>query len=160
MLEIAFVRSPLAHANIKNIHKPEGVEESVFICEDLISVSGIKADSGLPGFKSSVQPILASKKVRHVGEPVVACVAENRAAAEDIADSIHIEFEELPAIHDMKTAMDAGNPLIHESWDKNCFLETNVETNFDEAIISASSIVKRTFQTARQCMAPWREGLW
>ena len=41
MLEIAFVRSPLAHANIKNIHKPEGVEESVFICEDLISVSGI-----------------------------------------------------------------------------------------------------------------------
>ena len=154
MLEIAFVRSPLAHANIKNIHKPEGVEESVFICEDLISVSGIKADSGLPGFKSSVQPILASKKVRHVGEPVVACVAENRAAAEDIADSIHIEFEELPAIHDMKTAMDAGNPLIHESWDKNCFLETNVETNFDEAISSASSIVKRTFQTARQCMAP------
>ena len=117
-------------------------------------MSGIKADSGLPGFKSSVQPILASKKVRHVGEPVVACVAENRAAAEDIADSIHIEFEELPAIHDMKTAMDAGNPLIHESWDKNCFLETNVETNFDEAISSASSIVKRTFQTARQCMAP------
>ena len=154
MLEIAFVRSPLAHANIKNIHKPEGFEESVFVCEDLISVRGIKADSGLPGFKSSVQPILASKKVRHVGEPVVACVAENRAAAEDIADSIHIEFEELPAIHDMKTAMDAGNPLIHESWDKNCFLETNVETNFDEAIISASSIVKRTFQTARQCMAP------
>ena len=154
MLEIAFVRSPLAHANIKDIHKPEGVEDSVFICEDLISVRGIKADSGLPGFKSSVQPILASKKVRHVGEPVVACVAENRAAAEDIADSIHIEFEELPAIHDMKTAMDAGNPLIHESWDKNCFLETNVETNFDEAIISASSIVKRTFQTARQCMAP------
>ena len=84
----------------------------------------------------------------------IECASCNRAAAEDIADSIHIEFEELPAIHDMKTAMDAGNPLIHESWDKNCFLETNVETNFDEAIISASSIVKRTFQTARQCMAP------
>ena len=83
MLDIAFVRSPLAHANIKNIQKPEGFEESVFICEDLISVRGIKADSGLPGFKSSVQPILASKKVRHVGEPVVACVA---APATPVAD--------------------------------------------------------------------------
>ena len=62
MLEIAFVRSPLAHANIKNIQKPDGYEDSVFISEDLISVNGIKADSGLPGFKSSVQPILASKK--------------------------------------------------------------------------------------------------
>ena len=154
MLEIAFVRSPLAHANIKNIQKPQGYEESVFTSQDLISINGIKADSGLPGFKSSVQPILALKKVRHVGEPIVACIAKSRAKAEDIADLIHIDFEELPAIHDMKTAMGAENPLIHESWDKNCFLETDVETNFDEAIISATSIVKRTFQTARQCMAP------
>ena len=160
MLEIAFVRSPLAHANIKNIQKPDGYEDSVFISEDLISVNGIKADSGLPGFKSSVQPILASKKVRYVGEPIVACIAKSRAKAEDIADLIHIDFEELPAIYDMKTAMDAENPMIHESWDKNCFLETDVEKNFNEAIISATSIVKRTFQTARQCMAPMEVGLW
>ena len=90
----------------------------------------------------------------------MACIAKSRAKAEDIADLIHIDFEELPAIYDMKTAMDAENPMIHESWDKNCFLETDVEKNFNEAIISATSIVKRTFKQLDNAWRRWRVGLW
>src|SRR5580700_1382748 len=82
MRDLAFVRSPVAHAWIRAVHKPEG---AVFVAADLMGVQPIVAVSGLPGFKPSVQPVLASDKVRHVGEAIAVCVADSRAAAEDLA---------------------------------------------------------------------------
>ena len=79
MLDVAFVRSPLAHGWVRGITKPKGHEASVFVMADLAGVQGIRADSGLPGFRSSVQPVLAYEKVRHVGEPLAACIADTRA---------------------------------------------------------------------------------
>ena len=73
MLEMAFLRSPLAHAAIKGITKPAGKHADVFVAADLGAVTGIRADSSLPGFKSSTQPILATDKVRYVGELIAAC---------------------------------------------------------------------------------------
>ncbi len=154
MLELAFVRSPLAHGRLVRIAKPEGSEERVFAPDDLEGVSGIRADSGLPGFRSSVQPILAGDKVRHVGEPVVACLAETRALAEDLAETVEVEFEELPAVHDMLRARDREASLLHEHWDENAFLETAVDSGFEAAIDGAAAVVTRTYRTARQCMAP------
>lgn len=154
MLEMAFVRSPFAHAKINGIKKPEGAEHDIFTADDLIGVKGIRADSGLPGFRSSVQPILATPKTRHVGEPIVACLAKTRAQAEDLADLVDIDFEELPAVHDMKKAMDSSAPLLHQEWDKNCFLESEIKIDFEESIKDAACIVTRTYSTARQCMAP------
>src|SRR5579871_61313 len=67
MRELAFVRSPLAHARIRAIRKPS---EAVFAMEDLHGVRPMVAISGLPGFRASEQPVLAAGKVRHVGEPI------------------------------------------------------------------------------------------
>src|SRR5690606_2849933 len=67
MQDVAFVRSPVAHAHITDIHVPEGYEDQVFTVADLNS-AGIKpivADTALPGFRSSAQSILAEGKVRH-----------------------------------------------------------------------------------------------
>ena len=50
-------------------------EASVFVAADLVGVQPIVAVSGLPGFKPSAQPVLASDKVRHVGEAIAVCVA-------------------------------------------------------------------------------------
>jgi carbon-monoxide dehydrogenase large subunit len=154
MLEMAFVRSPLAHARVRAVAKPEDGQGRVFAAGDLEGVRGIRADSGLPGFRSSVQPILAGEKVRHVGEPVAAVLAETRALAEDLAELVAVDFEELPAVHDMLRARDADAPLLHEHWDENAFLESGVDTTFEEAIRDAAVVVKRTYRTARQCMAP------
>ena len=84
MQEVAFLRSPLAHARIRQIKIPPALRERVFIAEDLAGVAPIRADTSLPGFKSSVQPILATAKVRYVGELVAMCVAPSRAEAEDM----------------------------------------------------------------------------
>ena len=86
--DVAFVRSPLAHALIRGIHVPERYRGSVFTAADLAGVKPIRAVSGLPGFKISEQPVLATGKVRQVGELVAMCVAPTRAEAEDIAAAV------------------------------------------------------------------------
>src|SRR5438552_1151655 len=111
MLEVAFLRSPLAHARIKAIQIPSTIRERVFIAEDLAGVSAIRADTTLPGFKSSLQPVLATAKVRYVGELVAMCIAPTRAEAEDLAGEIEPDLEPLPVVADMLEARKAGAPL-------------------------------------------------
>src|SRR6201986_4805405 len=151
--DVAFVRSPLAHARIKAIHVPERFSDAVFTAADLAGIQPIRAVSGLPGFKVSEQPVLATGKVRHVGELVAMCVAPTRAEAEDIAASVVLDLEPLPAIHDMCRARDAGSALVHEHWGDNVFLETLFEVDITPAL-DAPIKVTREISTARQCMSP------
>jgi aerobic carbon-monoxide dehydrogenase large subunit len=151
--DVAFARSPLAHARIRAIHVPERYRDRVFIAEHLIGVKPIRAVSGLPGFKVSEQPVLATGKVRQVGELVAMCVAPTRAEAEDIAAAVALDLDELPAVYDMLKARDPGASLVHEHWGDNVFLETNFEVDIAPAL-DAPIKVTREISTARQCMAP------
>jgi carbon-monoxide dehydrogenase large subunit len=151
--DVAFVRSPLAHARIKAIHGPAAYRDRVFTAQDLQDVRPIRAVSGLKGFKPSDQPILATRKVRQVGELIAMCVAPTRAEAEDIAGEIRLDLEELPAVHDMIAARLPGAPLVHEEWGDNVFLETLVDIGIERAF-DAPIRVSREISTARQCMAP------
>ena len=153
MKDVAFVRSPLAHARIRGIRKPEEHRNDVYTAADLAGMKPIRAVSGLPGFKVSDQPALATEKVRYVGELLAMCVAETRACAEDIAALVEVDLEELPAVYDMLAGRKADTPLLHESWGDNIFLETNVEINI-AAALDAPIKVTREISTARQCMAP------
>src|ERR1700741_650954 len=151
--DVAFVRSPLAHACIKAIHVPERFSDVVFTAADLAGVNPIRAVSGLPGFKISEQPVLATGKVRQVGELVAMCVAPTRAEAEDIAAAVTLDLEELPAVHDMLKAREPDSALVHEHWGDNVFLETNFEVDISRAF-DAPIKVSREISTARQCMSP------
>ena len=151
--DVAFVRSPLAHARIRGIHVPERYRGSVFTAADLAGVNPIRAVSGLPGFKISEQPVLATGKVRQVGELVAMCVAPTRAEAEDIAAAVTLDLEELPAVYDMLKAREPGSALVHEHWGDNVFLETNFEVDISGAF-DAPIKVSREISTARQCMSP------
>jgi carbon-monoxide dehydrogenase large subunit len=154
MQEVAFLRSPLAHARIKAIHIPDRIRDRVFIASDLDGVEAIRADTALPGFKSSVQPVLATGKVRYVGETVAMCIAPTRAEAEDLAVEIDVDFEPLPALHDMMAARKAGAALVHEHWGDNLFLTTNTDVNFEAVKAKAAFSVTRELKTARQAMCP------
>src|ERR1700675_3930564 len=76
MREVAFVRSPVAHATFGAIAIPEGKRGHVCPAACLAGVKPMLAVSGLPCFKSSAQPVLATGKVRHVGELFAMCVAD------------------------------------------------------------------------------------
>src|SRR5580658_3801113 len=153
MKDVAFVRSPLAHAKLRAVLIPDEHRGKAFTATDLVGVKPIVAVSGLAGFKASEQPVLASRKVRQVGELIAMCMGRTRAEAEDVAASIEVDLEELPAVHDMLAARLPNAPLLHEHWGANTFLETFVDINI-EAAFDAPIKITREISTARQCMAP------
>jgi carbon-monoxide dehydrogenase large subunit len=153
MQDVAFVRSPLAHARIRKISIPRQYADHVFVAADLVDVKPIRAVSALPGFKISEQPVLATGKVRQVGELVAMCLGRTRAEAEDVAASVELDLEELPAVHDMLKARTAESALLHEHWGDNVFLETFVNIDVEKAF-DAPIKVSREIRTARQSMAP------
>ena len=154
MLDVAFVRSPMAHGRIRSIGKPPGFDASVFIAADLAGVEPIRAVSGLKGFKISEQPVLATGKVRLVGELVAMCVAATRAQAEDIADKVELDLEELPAVVDMIAARTQPPALVHEEWGDNVYLESLVDDDLQAIKRDAAVTVRRTIRTARQHISP------
>ena len=155
MRDVAFVRSPLAHARLRGVRVPDQFREAVFTAADLArdGVKWIRAVTALRGFKVSEQPILAADKIRFVGELVAMCMADTRAQAEDIAATVSIDADELPAVYDMLQARQPGAPLVHEHWSENVFLESFVEKDIEKAF-DAPIKVTREIRTARQCMAP------
>jgi carbon-monoxide dehydrogenase large subunit len=154
MLEVAFLRSPLAHARIHAIRVPPAIRDRVFIADDLAGVAPIRADTTLPGFKSSLQSVLATGKVRYVGELVAMCVAPTRAEAEDLAGEIELDLDPLPVVADMLDARKPGAPLVHDHWGDNLILTSAIDVNFEAVKATAAVSVTRELRTSRQVMSP------
>lgn len=152
--DVAFVRSPVAHARLTGIHIPEEFRHCVFTAEHLIGVKPIISAPPLKGFKYSAEPVLATEKVRYVGELVAMCVASTRAEAEDIAGAVTVKFEELQAVTDMIAACQPGTPLVHEEWGDNIFIEFSEDGPIEEIAKMAAIKVSKTIRTARHCMFP------
>jgi aerobic carbon-monoxide dehydrogenase large subunit len=152
--DVAFVRSPLAHARLLSVRVPDKHKDAVFTAEHLAGVRSIRAASAAPGFKHPREPILAHGKVRFVGEMIAACVGRSRAEAEDIAASVEVELDELPAVVDMLAATNPGAPRLHETWDDNVFVTFRADTGIEAAKSAAAITVTREIRTARQCMLP------
>ena len=117
------MRSPVAHARIRAIQIPADHKDVVFTAAHLAGVNPIRAATALRGFKHSGEPILATGKVRYVGEIVAMCVGGSRAEAEDIAAPVTVDYDELPAVTDMLAARRADSALVHEEWGDNVFIE-------------------------------------
>ncbi|EJW11633.1 Carbon monoxide dehydrogenase large chain [Rhodovulum sp. PH10] len=120
-----FVRSTHAHAKILRIHaghasRMPGVI-AVLTGEDFAAgklgslVCGwlIHSKDGTP-MKMAPHPALPVDRVRHVGEPVVAVIAERADQARDAAEAISIDYEELPSVVDPAKAQAPDAPQIHE----------------------------------------------
>lgn len=152
--EVAFVRSPMAHARVVAVRKPEGADQQVFMLADLEGVKPIVAVCGLPGFRVSELQVLAGDIVRYVGEPIAMCVAATRAEAEDLAELVEVDLEPLPVVADMLEALTPESPKVHAHWERNAFLESMVDDDLSAVKRDAAIVVRRTVRTARQCMAP------
>ena len=127
-----FFRSPYAHGRITVIEtddarRAQGVI-AVYTAEDLsaagiadVAGAGIPASAVSAAFDALDQPPLARERVRYVGEPVVAVLAESRTAARDAADLVWMEVEEMPAAVTVTQALAAGAPTIHEAVPGNAY---------------------------------------
>jgi len=75
-------------------------------------------------------PVLAQGKVRHVGDPIAAIVAETYMQARDAAEAIEYDIDELPAVVNMKDALKEGAPKVHDDLKNNlCYDWGFVEEN-------------------------------
>jgi carbon-monoxide dehydrogenase large subunit len=153
-MEVAFLRSPVAHGRIRGVRKPAGRESGVFVSEDLEGLQPMAATSTLPTYKVSSQHALARGKVRFVGELVAMTFARTRAEAEDIAEQIELDVEELPALVDSHAARVEKAHRLHEEWDDNLFLTLNYESGFAEHSAGATVVVTREIELSRQAMVP------
>ena len=108
-------------ARIKAIEKPSGVIAAWSMAD--LRADGVKHIPFPPLFKRAdgspmaapLRTPLAEGKVLYVGQPVVAIVAETREQAQDAAEAVVVEYEELPAVVDPRQAVEAGAPLLLET---------------------------------------------
>ena len=152
--EVAFLRSPVAHGRIRRIAKPAGFENAVFTHADLAGMKPIVAPATVPGYKLSEWPALAQDKVRYVGETVAMCIAATRAEAEDIAEKIELDIDELPTFVDAHAARAETATRVHESWSDNVFLTLNFESGFEAHAKAAPVVIQREVALSRQAMVP------
>ncbi len=104
-LHMRLVRSPLAHGRIVNIDAAAGRAMpgvvAVWTSADIADVPPIDFREGrIERLEPYRQPVLATERVRYVGEPVAAVFAADPYIAEDAADVAAIEIEELPVLLD------------------------------------------------------------
>jgi len=154
MLDVAFVRSPVAHAVLKQaVIEPED-RARVFISADFGTVGPIVADGTIPGYIKTDYPVMARDKANFVGQILAACIGPTRAEAEDLAERVFFDFDELDAVTDAIAATEAGAPTIHPELPDNIFHRLELGQDFEEIRATAPVRVTRTFRLARQAIVP------
>jgi len=155
MMDVAFVRSPHAHARIRSISVPPEARGRVFTAADLPRIKPIRITVHAAGAKTPAWPPLATDKARYVGEAIAACIAPSRGEAEDLANSVEVDFEVLDAVVDAPRDMHGSRHPVHEQWGDNLYVERVVEGGDIEAAARAAEItITREFRMQRQSGAP------
>ena len=152
--DVAFVRSQMAHAHVRRVFKPEDAESSVFTLADLGPLNILEAGPELAAHRHSPYPALADDRVRYAGQAIAACVAPTRALAEDLADRVTLDLEELPAVVDCVEAMRPGSPRVFDAWPDNAYITSTVNEGEPASLTSAPIRLRRQFRMNRQSTAP------
>ncbi len=163
VLHACFVRSPHAHARIRSIDLSAaralpGVH-GAFTAQDLM---GELTHWRMPlGFAFAVLPentvpfVLARKEVAFVGEAIAVIVAQSRHVAEDAAALVAIDFEVLPAISDLRQALEPNAPVVRTELQSNSLQNyTLAYGDIDAAFLEADITIEESFSAHRGCAHP------
>ncbi|AXI42208.1 xanthine dehydrogenase family protein molybdopterin-binding subunit [Sulfitobacter sp. SK011] len=150
---VFFLRSDVAHGTLTNVDTSaaEGMPGvvKVFTGADFAEVGGMPCgwqvtDRHGEAMQEPRHPVLAHGKVRHVGEPIAAVVADTLEQARDAAEAIVVDIDELPAVIDMKDAVKDGATKVHDDLTSNlCYDWGFVEENkgaVDQAFKDAAHV--------------------
>jgi carbon-monoxide dehydrogenase large subunit len=156
MANVAFVRSPYAHARILGIDSAEarampGVVAVVTGAElAKVITPWVGVLTHLKGLKSAPQHAIAVDRACWQGEAVAAVIAASRAVAEDAAERVLVDYEELEPVVDMTTALDAATPVIHAELGDNLAFERRLDAGaVDAAFAEADHVVEAEFVFGR-----------
>ncbi|MBI1385086.1 MAG: molybdopterin-dependent oxidoreductase [Rhizobiales bacterium] len=158
MLHLRFVRAEMAHARILGIDIGALGDlqhpTRVFTGADIGGLA-IKAHQDVPEFQYSEQPLLARDRVRFVGEPVAAVLADDPYIAEDAAELVFVDYDPLEVVASMEAALDPASPPLFDGWNGNVFVERQMKGgDIERARAAAAHIIRRTYSTHRQAGVP------
>ena len=150
---VHFLRSDVAHGTLTNVDTSAAASMPgvvrIFTATDFDGVGGIPCGWQVTSkdgnvMQEPVHPIMATGKVRHVGEMIAAVVAETAEQARDAAEAIVVDIAELPAMVDMKAALADGATKVHDDLTANLcydwgFVEENREA-VDKAVSEAAHV--------------------
>ena len=153
---MAVVRSPYAHARVKNVdtsaaREAEGVV-AVFTAADLREEWKAPLPCAWPVTEDMKSPdhYPLTDVACYQGDGVAVVLAESRAQAVDAAELVEVEYEPLDAIVDVSKALEAGAPLVHPALRTNeCYVWRLDTDATGEAIEDADVVVTRTYHQPR-----------
>jgi aerobic carbon-monoxide dehydrogenase large subunit len=154
-LHLVFVLSSRAHAQVLSIdteraRRAEGVV-AVYTGRDFEArIRPLLPDIEQPGFQPVARPVMAVDRVRFVGEAVAVVVGKDRYSAEDGANLVQVEYDDLPVLATMEAAL-AGNAIrLHSNTRDNVLFRAVHKTEgFDPAFAAAHLVVQDTFHSPR-----------
>ncbi len=160
MAHAVFVRSAVAHGRLGAVHadaarRAPGVI-TVVTAADVVGRVQLVIPFAPEGAEiaRAPHPILAAGKVRYVGEPVAAVLAETRAQAEDAAALITLDIDPLAAVTTTAQAFDAG-VLVHDDVPGNVLMRwTHTEGDLEAVFAGAAHVVSQRFHIPRLAAAP------
>jgi carbon-monoxide dehydrogenase large subunit len=153
MRQVAFLRSPLAHAQITSVDISAAVAAGyrVFAGADFAHVA-LRARSALPSYVETDQPVLAHDKVRYAGEPVAVVVAADRYRAEDGLELVDVEYAPLPPT---VCAWAPPRAPVHAEAPDNVLLERTFDAGaIEDALAASAVVVERELITNRHAGNP------
>jgi carbon-monoxide dehydrogenase large subunit len=171
MLHVAYLRSPFAHARITRIDVSGALQVPGVVAA--FSGDDFGAEQGslpcawpvTPDIVIPAHPPMASEEVRYVGEAVACVVARDPYTAADAVSAVEVDYEPLPPVLDIRTALDASSPRVHEAGNKSFeFLLQNGD--LDAAFRDAPVVIERTYRQQRliptamepRAVVGWNEG--
>lgn len=154
-LHLRLVRSFVAHARLLRVVAPTASEACIVVTAadlgappPILAPPYLPAGRALPGW-----PLLAHGRIRFAGEAIAAVLAHDPYEAEDVAEEVYPEYEELPAIVDVDHP--TSDVVLHDEWPDNIvFAKERRVGDVDEARQNADVSVRRTFRTRRHTGVP------
>lgn len=168
-LHAAFVRSDLPHAKIKSIDVTAALASPGVVAvytgadiagrvEPLLNTEELRVPPGIatldPIVKLHPVPLLAIDEVRFVGQPIAVVIAESRYLAEDGAEEVEVDFEELESVVDPHEALREGAPLAILGEEDNVGIQVrHGKGDVDGALGAAHAVVTERFSSQRYVAA-------
>lgn len=170
-LEVAFLRSPVAHARLVRVDTAPALEMPGVVAvydgagvadrvEPLLNSEELRVPEGIrthidPVVRIQPSPLLARDEVNYVGQPVAMVVAESRYLAEDALERIDVEYDVLPAVLDPEAALAEDAPLVLGGAEDNVGVHIEHGTgDVDQAFRDAAVVVAETFESQRYVASP------
>jgi carbon-monoxide dehydrogenase large subunit len=159
MLHAAILRSPVAHARIRAIDPAPalaiGGVRAVITAAEIGTVPRIPLRlQPSPATEPFCQPVIARDRVRYVGEPIAAVLADNAALAEDGVDAISLDLVELPIVADRYISQ-RQEALLFEDTGTNLAMQfTAIRGDADAAFRDAEYTRRAHFAVQRHTALP------